>query len=63
MTKAKSSQNHCITTTEMCDAAVSKVRFDRVQSIAWMSSYTVSQKCTNFETVGPIAQNYTDRFL
>jgi len=51
MTNAKSSQNHCITTIEMCNAAVSKVRYDRVQSIAGMSSYTVSQKCTNFETV------------
>jgi len=33
MTNAKSSQNHSITTAEMCDAAVTKVRFDRVQFI------------------------------
>jgi len=34
MTNAKSSQNHSMTTTEMCDAAVTKVRFDRVQFIS-----------------------------
>jgi len=34
VTNAKSSQNNRITTTEMCDAAVTKVRFDRVQFIS-----------------------------
>ena len=33
MTNAKYSQSHNITTTEMCDAAVTRVRFDRVQFI------------------------------
>jgi len=33
MTDAKSSPNHSITTTEMCDATVTNVRFDKVQFI------------------------------
>jgi len=33
ITNAKSSQNHSITTTEMCNATVTKVSFDRVQFI------------------------------
>jgi len=33
MTNAKSSQNHSITTTEICDTTLTKVRFDRVQFI------------------------------
>jgi len=33
VTNVKSSQNHSITTTEMCDASVTNVRFDRVQFI------------------------------
>jgi len=33
LTNTKSSQNHSITTTEMCDATVTKVRLDRVQFI------------------------------
>ena len=34
VTNAWSSQNNCITTREMCDAAVTKVGFDRVQFIS-----------------------------
>jgi len=31
VTNTKSSQNHNITTTEMCDAAVTKVRFSTLR--------------------------------
>ena len=37
VTNAKFSHNHSIMTTEMCDAAVTKVRFDRVQFISTAS--------------------------
>ena len=37
VTNAKSSQNSSITSREMCDAAVTKVRFDRVQFISTAS--------------------------
>ena len=33
MTNEKPSQSHSITTSEMCDATVTQVRFDRMQFV------------------------------
>ena len=41
MTNVKSSQNRSVTTTDMCDAAVTNVRFDRVQFIRRASIHPI----------------------